>query len=175
MEIKVRQANDGELDEVERLYGELNDYLAEHVNYPRWSREVYPLREHAEEGLRAGNLYVALCGEKIAGTVIFLYEQGEAYRSVEWQIGFDVPVIIIHILAVHPAYMGCGVGKALLEYAEELGRSQGMRAVRLDTFEENLPAVRLYEKCGFSYRGLVDLGLEEIYGLKWYKAFEKIL
>ena len=88
MEIKVRQANDGDLDEVERLYGELNDYLAEHVNYPRWSREVYPLREHAEEGLRAGNLYVALCGEKIAGTVIFLYEQGEAYRSVEWQILF---------------------------------------------------------------------------------------
>ena len=42
MEIKVRQANDGDLDEVERLYGELNDYLAEHVNYPRWSREVYP-------------------------------------------------------------------------------------------------------------------------------------
>lgn len=87
------------------MYGELNDYLAEHVNYPRWSREVYPLRSHAEE----------------------------------------------------------------------LGRSRGMQAVRLDTFEENLPAVRLYEKCGFSYRGMVDLGLEEIYGLKWYKVFEKVL
>ena len=124
MEIKVRQANDGDLDEVERLYGELNDYLAEHVNYPAGAGKCI-LREHAEEGLRAGNLYVALCGEKIAGTVIFLYEQGEAYRSVEWQIDFDVPVIIIHILAVHPAYMGCGVGKALLEYAEELGRSRG--------------------------------------------------
>ena len=45
----------------------------------------------------------------------------------------------------------------------------------MDTYEENLPAVRLYEKCGFDYRGLVDLGLEEIYGLKWYKVFEKVL
>jgi len=38
-----------------------------------------------------------------------------------------------------------------------------------------LPAVRLYEKCGFKYMGMVDLGLEEIYGLKWYKVFERVL
>lgn len=175
MEIKIRRALPGDLDEIESLYRDLNDYLAEHINYPRWRNEVYPLREHAEEGLEAGNLYVALCGEKIAGTVIFLYEQGEAYRTADWQIDFDVPVIIIHILAVHPDYMRCGAAKALLEYAADLGRSQGIKAIRLDAFEENMPAARLYEECGFSCRGLVDLGLEEIYGLKWYKVFEKVL
>ena len=52
---------------------------------------------------------------KIAGTVIFLYEQDEVYRSINWQIDPDAPVIILHILAVHPEYFGCGVGKALLD------------------------------------------------------------
>lgn len=47
--------------------------------------------------------------------------------------------------------------------------------IRLDTYEENAPAASLYEKSGYSYRGLVDLGLEEVYGLKWYKVFEKLL
>ena len=50
-----------------------------------------------------------------------------------------------------------------------------MKAIRLDTYEENLPTAQLYEKCGYKYMGLVDLGLEEIYGLKWYKVFEKVL
>ena len=94
---------------------------------------------------------------------------------MDWQIDFEVPVIVIHILAVHPDYFGKGVGKALLDQAAELGRRQGVRAIRLDTYEENVPAVRLYEKSGFSYRGMVDLGLEEKYGLKWYRTFEKLL
>ena len=47
--------------------------------------------------------------------------------------------------------------------------------IRLDTYEENAPAASSYAKSGYSYRGLVDLGLEEVYGLKWYKVFEKLL
>ena len=86
-----------------------------------------------------------------------------------------IPVIVIHILAVHPDYLGCGVGKAVLEYAENFGRRQGARTIRLDTYEKNTPAVRLYEKCNFQECGRVDLGLEPIYGLKWYRAFEKII
>ena len=171
----VRPAAYEDLDAVERLYDELNGYVECHVNYPGWKKGVYPLRQDAEEGLRAGALYVAECQGKIAGTVIYLREQGEPYRDVDWQIDFEVPVIVIHILAVHPDYFGKGVGKALLDQAAELGRRQGVRAIRLDTYEENIPAVRLYEKSGFSYRGMVDLGLEEKYGLKWYRTFEKLL
>ncbi len=33
----------------------------------------------------------------------------------------------------------------------------------------------LYERCGFAYRGTIDLGLEELYGLKWYHVYEKLL
>jgi len=107
--------------------------------------------------------------------LVYSVEQEEAYRTVDWQIEFEVPVIIICKLAVLPEYFGCGVGKALIDYAEVIGKRQSAKAIRLDTYEENLPAARLYEKCGFKYMGLVDLGLEKIYGLKWYKVFEKVL
>ncbi|QBE97273.1 GNAT family N-acetyltransferase [Blautia producta] len=175
MNMIVRKAEYSDLNKVEQLYQELNDHLAAHENYPGWKRDVYPTREDAEEGLRSGGLYVAENQGKIAGTVIFLYEQDEIYRSIKWQIDQDAPVIILHILAVHPDYFGCGVGKALLDHAEFLGQQQGIRAIRLDTYEKNLPAARLYEKCGFQYIGLADLGLEETTGLKWFKIYEKVL
>lgn len=175
MDIMVRIATENDIDYIEHLYNDLNDYLAMHENYPRWKKGVYPIREHAEEALTEGNLHVAVIDGKIAGTVVYSNEQEEAYRSANWQIKFDVPVIIISKLAVLPEFFGCGVGKALLDYAELIGRKKDAKAIRLDTYEENLPAVRLYKKCGYKYIGLVDLGLEEIYGLKWYKVFEKVI
>ena len=175
MSIIVRRATTNDINEIACLYDDLNDYLAEHENYPRWKKGVYPSREHAEEALAAGELYVAVINEKVAGTVVYSAEQGEAYQSVAWQIEYDVPVIVICKLAVHPEFLGCGVGKALLDYAAILGKKQGAKAIRLDTYVENFPAARLYEKCGYKNMGLVDLGLEEIYGLKWYKVYEKVL
>ena len=49
-----------------------------------------------------------------------------------------------------------------------------MRALRLDVFEENAPAIALYEKKGFERRTRVDLGLG-ITGLKWFYLCEKLL
>ena len=175
MSIVVRIATVNDIDAIEQLYDDLNDYLETHENYPRWKKGVYPIREDAEEAFVKGNLYVAIIDGNVAGTVVYSDEQEDAYREVKWQIEFDVPVITICKLAVHPKYFGCGVGKALLDYAVCVGEQRNAKAIRLDVYEENFPAIRLYEKCGFVDMGLVDLGLEEIYGLKWYKVFEKVM
>lgn len=175
MGIMVRLATAEDLDVIGQLYDDLNDYLEAHENFPRWKKGVYPNREDAEEAFGKGDLYVAIIDGKVAGTVVYSDEQEEAYRAVKWQIEYDVPVITICKLAVHPNYFGYGVGKVLLDYAVCVGKQRKAKAIRLDAYEENTPAIRLYEKCGFTYMGLVDLGLEEIYGLKWYKVFEKVL
>ena len=51
---------------------------------------------------------------------------------------------------------------------------QGARALRLDVYEGNLPAIRLYESAGFRYVDTVSLGLEEI-GLDRFRLYEKLL
>ena len=175
MPILIRKAAECDLDSIARLYDELNDHLAAHINYPGWRKGSYPLRQDAEEGLAGGTLYVAEIEGKIAGAVMYLLAQCEPYKTDDWQLPFDVPVIALHILAVHPKYQGQGVGRALMNYAETLARETGALAVRLDTHEGNAPACRLYEACGYSMRGLVDLGLYEKYGLKWYKTYEKLI
>lgn len=175
MRIVVRIEKESDIDAIEHLYDDLNDYLETHENYPRWKKGVYPIREDAKEALAKDDLYVAIIDGEIAGTVVYSDEQEGAYRKVKWQMEFDVPVITICKLAVHPQKFGCGVGKALLDYTVCIGDQRNAKAIRLDVYEENLPAIRLYEKCGFKDMGLVDLGLEELYGLKWYRVFEKVL
>lgn len=46
-----------------------------------------------------------------------------------------------------------GVGKALLNEAEKLCRERGCSFLSLEVRESNLPAVSLYERCGFSVCG----------------------
>ena len=55
--IELGKGND--IDELENLYNDLNDYLTEGVNYPGWIKDIYPIRQNAFEGVKNGNLYVA--------------------------------------------------------------------------------------------------------------------
>lgn len=175
MDISVRLATQADVDAVAQLYDELNAYLAAHVNYPGWKRDVYPVREDAQQGLDAGELYVAERAGEIVGTVICLHEQGAVYQTVAWAVAWDVSAIVLHIVAVHPRAFGTGVGEALMTHVERLARAEGRRVIRLDTYEKNMPAARLYERCGFAFRGMVDLGIEGSTGLKWFRAYEKVL
>ena len=171
----IRKATIHDIDEIECLYDDLNDYLEKHENGPRWKKGVYPVRENAEEALGESTLYVAVIDEKIVGTFVLSRKQDEAYKEVDWQIEYDAPVFVVGVLAVHPDYLGRGVAQSLLNYAPVLGKECGIKAIRLDTYEENIPAAKLYETCGFTYMGLLDLGLEELYGLKWYKVYERLI
>ena len=49
-----------------------------------------------------------------------------------------------------------------------------MKAVRLDVYEKNIPAVRLYEKLGFHYVHTVDLGYSQ-YGLDRFRLYQYLL
>ena len=75
---------------------------------------------------------------------------------------------------VHPSFLKMGIGRALMDYSFELARRTGMKSIRLDVYEKNLPAISLYEKCGFEYIDTVDLGFGN-YGLDWFKLYEKIV
>lgn len=49
-----------DVDELEQLYNELNDYLSATVNYPGWIKGIYPIRENALNGVKNNTLFVLL-------------------------------------------------------------------------------------------------------------------
>ena len=171
--IELGKGND--IDELENLYNDLNDYLTEGVNYPGWVKDIYPIRQNAVEGVKNGNLYVAKHNGKIVGSIILSHEPETAYYNVKWEIESDYSdVFVVHTFIVHPEFMKLGIGKALLDFADEYSIKSKVKSIRLDVYENNIPAINLYKKCGFKYIDTVDLGLGN-YGLNWFKLYEKLI
>ena len=50
MKFIIEPGTYADIDELEKLYNELNDYLAATINYPGWIKGIYPIREDAVAG-----------------------------------------------------------------------------------------------------------------------------
>lgn len=164
-----------DIDELENLYNDLNDYLEGSINYPGWKKGVYPIRENAAKGVMDNNLFVLKVNNEIAGSIILNNEQEDAYNRVDW--GVEVgskEVIVIHTFVVNPKYMNNGIGKKLINFAKSYGIEKKMKTIRLDVSIHNVPEISLYEKCGYKCMGIVNLGLN-IPGLVWFKLYEIVL
>lgn len=172
---QIEKATLTDVDALEMLYDAVNEVLENGTNYAGWKKGVYPVRETAIDGIQAEALFVCRIGGEVAGTVILNHEMPEAYSNGKWQLVCNTnEVMVVHTLAIHPCYGKKGVAQALLEFARDYCKAQGAKVIRLDTWEHNAPAIRLYERCGYAYRGMVDLGLG-IPELVWFKLYELIL
>jgi len=175
MNIFIKSGTINDVDEIEQLYNDLNDYLAANINFPGWKKGFYPVRQNAIDGIESNHLFVAKQKGKIVGSIILSHKPENAYSKATWGFETDYSdVLVIHTLAVHPEYLKCGIGKNLMNFALQFGDEHHMKSIRLDVYENNLPAIRLYESYGFKYIDTVDLGLGA-YGLNWYKLYERLL
>ena len=172
---EIRQGVLSDLDELEGLYSDLHDHLSAGENHPGWIKGFYPVRETAERGLAENNLYIAFAGGRIAGSVILNHHPEEVYSRVKWSVDADdSQILVVHTFVVHPGFSGKGVGRSLLDFSVRLARKAGIKAIRLDVYRKNTPAIGLYEKCGFRYVDTVDLGLAG-HGLDFFRLYERVL
>ena len=116
-------------------------------------------RTDARRAQASGALYLAWDGVRAIGSMVLNHDADPDYAQVPgWGPDADWPhLLLIHTLAVHPAYQGRGLARRLLAHAEVLARQSGMRALRLDVCVGNAPAIRLYEQCGFACAGTAEM------------------
>ena len=95
-----------------------------------------------------------------AGDTITMYVAGigdEVVGYVVWQEGLGEPEGRILNLAVKQAFKGRKIGRSLLQYAFRLMKSHGMVSCKLETWESNWVARRLYESIGMTVAGRQSL------------------
>ena len=95
----------------------------------------------------------------------------EVYNNVKW-LTKDEKNLYVHRLAVDPMYQKKGIGKLLMDFAEEYGLKNGLKSVRLDTFSKN-------DRNNKFYRSRNYIQLDDVYFPNQsefpFHCYEKIL
>ena len=106
MKFIIEPGTSADINELEKLYNELNDYLAATINYPGWIKGIYPIREDAVAGVNDNMLYVARTDGRIAGSVILNHQPEKAYENVRWKMELDYSCIfVIHTFFVNASFL----------------------------------------------------------------------
>ena len=79
------------------------------------------------------------------------------YGAIPWTIPAAAEEVgVIHTLCIRPSCSGRGYARQMVAFCEAEARRQGRTVIRLDTWEGNLPANRLYPSLGYRYAGTAE-------------------
>ena len=172
----LRKAAVSDLDSVEQSYQEHFAHEKKYGAYTVFQEGIYPTRKVAEEALQNESLYVYEEDGIILGSIILDEHQPDEYKKIDWPSkASNDKVKVIHLVMVRPGVSGKGVGTSLVNYAIDRARQQSCLAVRLDTGEQNIPALSLYKKLGFQLAANVPMKVGGIIAHSHHLFLEKIL
>jgi ribosomal protein S18 acetylase RimI-like enzyme len=132
--------------------------------------EGYPNEAVFQRDIALGQLWIADEGTCIAGVAAITKDKEPDYAQVGWDV--NEPAIVVHRLAVDPAFRGVGVAAALMRRAEEIAAEHGITVLRVDTNTQNEATQRLFPKLGYRLAGEISLQIRP--GLRFF-CYEKRL
>ena len=178
MEISIREIDANTLQYVNRTD---NSYIvksqlvlnAENGRISFGTKDVPPYMKHFQPDEIDYTTYIS----NPKKVVYFAFVQDELagqIRILEWWNAYAY----IGSIVVDLKYRRQGIGHALLERARDWAKSKGYPGLMLETQNNNVPACRLYEKCGFvlgGFDGYLYKGLNpstDDVALYWYLVFK---
>lgn len=132
--------------------------------------DSYPNEAVFQRDIDLGQLWVALVDSGIAGVAAVTMDQEHDYIQAGWDI--NEPAIVVHRLAVDPAFRGLGAAGALMLKAEEIAVQRAITVLRVDTNTQNEATQRLFPKLGYQLAGEISLAFRP--GLR-FLCYEKRL
>jgi GNAT superfamily N-acetyltransferase len=148
MRIRAAEPDDVEAiaDIVERAYG---------VYVERIGTRPRPMDDDYGEQVRRGLVHVAEDGAEVVGLIVLI--EGEGRHSGRTSSRYAASnttsmasqVLVIENVAVDPARQGEGIGRRLLDFAEEMARHAGIDTVALYTHEKMSENLALYARLGY--------------------------
>lgn len=143
---------------VGEFYDDVVKHLCENINYPKWVYKVYPSEDSVREMTEAECQFMCIDNQKVVGAFVLNDDPQGKYENAVWSRQLsEGEYMVCHTLATEPQMRGKGIGRQIVEYCIDYAKSHGFKAIRLDVVPDNIPAKKLYEKCGFRYVGDVDL------------------
>ncbi len=149
--MQIRKAKPEEFDKLMEFYYEVMDNMPQSKFFD-WKRGGYPQPERIKRYIEKQEAYIGLIDGQIVCSAILNHVYNDGYDTAPWGIdATEEETLMVHTLAVLPAYHGKGISKELVEEIKEIARDMNLKAVRLDLIVGNIAAQKLYERAGFSF------------------------
>jgi diamine N-acetyltransferase len=144
----IRSMTLDDFDALTTLLDEIHDYhvtsaptVFKHAEAP-----VLPREQIAEKITQPDQLYLtAMEGSRMVG---FLW--GQLYERPETHIHRQRKLVIVDTLGVAETHRGTGIGRALMDAAEQWGVENGAREAFLTVWDFNESAIAFYERLGYN-------------------------
>ncbi len=147
----IRLAYMRELPELVEILQKVIPLMHQEGNF-QWDDD-YPTLAILANDIKERHLFVALTDRKIVGFVVVNALFPSEYVGVPWTTSPNA--YTFHRLMLHPLYRGKGIAKSLFRFVEHRGRAMGLRAIRVDTNENNKSMVALFAKFSYAFVGKV--------------------
>lgn len=166
--MQVRQATAGDIAAVMKLVRRVVPLMRERGNF-QWD-ENYPNAAVFARDVEMGQLWLAQIDGQMAGVAAITTDQDPEYAQAGWDAA--ELAVVVHRLAVDPAFRGQGVAVALMRQAETVAAERNIKVLRADTNTQNGPTQKLLPKLGYVQAGEIALGFRP--GLR-FRCYEKRL
>ena len=167
--IKIELAEINDLEDIMKMiHNCANDLISKNIF--QWN-EKYPSKEAFKKDIEKNTLYICKNKSRITGCISLCADKDEEYENVEW-ITEDFKNLYLHRLAVHPEYQKKGVGRSLMDFAEEYAKLNGFKSVRLDTFSQNPRNNKFYKSRNYVQLGDVFFPMQSEFP---FHCYEKII
>lgn len=153
MILKYRKATFDDLEEIWNIVGNSIDVMEEN-NIFQWD-DLYPLKEDFQKDIVKNQLYLGLANDQIAVLYVLNQECDKEYENGDWKFK-EEEFYIVHRLCVNPDFQNRGIARHTLLHIEKQLKSKGIYVIRLDVFQNNPYAIRLYDSLGYSKAGYAD-------------------
>ena len=121
-------------------------------------QDGYPHEEIIREDILKSRSYVGEIDGEIVATVMLMTDNEPTYDVIyngQWAV--DGEYLTIHRIALDGSLCGTGAAKKVMDFAESEAKKRGMRSIRVDTHEGNIPMRKNLEKNGYRYCGIIHL------------------
>ncbi len=143
--MEVRLACVSNLPIIRELYeSSIRDLNSKNIRI--WD-DVYPARCF-EEDIAYGRFYLVFEDKALVSAFVLL-ESCKGERAVKWK-DEGAKSLYLYRLAVRPDMLRSGIGTRTMRIAEDISRNIGAEYLRLFVVDFNVPAERMYLKCGYS-------------------------
>ncbi|QZE13127.1 GNAT family N-acetyltransferase [Halosquirtibacter laminarini] len=149
--VSIRKASCQDIPDILAIVKDAVKYMNANGNY-QWSVN-YPTKDVFLNDISLNELWVAVCGDVIAGVAAINMEHTPEYDTLVWEKRGEYWGI--HRIAISKQFKGKRVAESFFQKAEDIARESGTNYIRIDTNILNKSAQRLFERLGYGYCGQV--------------------